>query len=557
MCKDNETRQEIQGYLDTIRFFNEGAEGYFFVWDVRKSLFYFAGEIYKKYPLPDKGDQGNTLQELMCIIDPRDLNAFQQALSPSMIENKDSSALEYRLVDKAGNREWVTITGKCKYDENGEPKFVLGRVSGSTLAAKVDMLTGLFNADRLMEDMSSCYSQNYSGHLMVLGIDNFKNINVKYGRSYGDYILKKVAERIEASIGDNMNVYRLDGDRYAVTIPDFSGGNVVEIYNKIQENVREYCTVSAGVMYCSPAKTIECSMVFQYAEAALDYAKKDGKSKLKFFSPQYYKEQFDTINLQDEFQSSVKNDFAGFHLFYQPLIDGNNSKIWGAEALLRYDSPVRGRMNPAEFIPLLERTELICPVGEWVLEKALEQCKIWRKVLPDFQINVNVSYIQMKRSGFTESVLRILNKSGLPGSALMLELTESVQLQDYSHFNKMFRRLKQFGIGIAIDDFGTGYSSLSYLKSIETDEIKIDRCFVTNIQNSAYNYRLLSNIIELAHSVGIKVCCEGVEMAEELSALKELEPDLLQGYLFAKPCSKDDFDKLYIRKSSNAYQVRT
>ena len=197
-------------------------------------------------------------------------------------------------------------------------------------------------------------------------------------------------------------------------------------------------------------------------------------------------------------------------------------------------------VGPGEFIPLLEQSGMICEVGMWVLQTAVSQCREWRKKLPDFHISVNISYVQLRQKGIEEAVLALLQQMDLPGEALTLEVTESMQLQDYSYFNKIFYEWKRYGIQISIDDFGTGYSSLSYLKSIEVDETKIDRCFVSRIQHNAYNYRLLSNMIELAHSARIKVCCEGVETEEELLALKELKPDVLQGFLFAKPYKKEE-----------------
>lgn len=224
--------------------------------------------------------------------------------------------------------------------------------------------------------------------------------------------------------------------------------------------------------------------------------------------------------------------------------------------MLRYQSSEKEFVSPAKFIPILEQSGLICKVGNWVLKTAARQCASWRKVLTDFHISVNISYVQLCQDNITETVLDIIKEAGIPGNALTLEVTESMELQDYSYFNKIFYEWKRHGIHIAIDDFGTGYSSLGYLKSIEVDETKIDRCFVSRIYCNNYNYRLLSNIIKLAHSAQIQVCCEGIETEEELAALQQLSPDLLQGFLFAKPYTKEEFEKLYIHKESSEYQER-
>ncbi len=183
----------------------------------------------------------------------------------------------------------------------------------------------------------------------------------------------------------------------------------------------------------------------------------------------------------------------------------------------------------------------------WVLETALAQCRSRRTHFPEFHVSVNISYIQLSQQDTAQQVLSVLERSGMPGDALTLEVTESMQLQDYPRFNRIFYQWKKAGIEISVDDFGTGYSSLGYLKSLDINEIKIDRCFVSGIQHSAYNYRLLSNMVELAHTSQIRVCCEGVETEEELATLEQLHPNLLQGFLFAPPRSRDGFDALCTR----------
>lgn len=259
--------------------------------------------------------------------------------------------------------------------------------------------------------------------------------------------------------------------------------------------------------------------------------------------------------LLKELEESTENGCSGFSLVYQPQIKVGSYQLYGAEALLRYDSPVRGRVMPSDFIPLLEEKGFICKVGMWVLQTALKQCRKWREKMSDFHISVNISYVQLTQPDIKEMVLKALEESGLPGSALTLEVTESMQLQDYQYYNEIFSQWKKAGIEISVDDFGTGYSSLGYLKFLEVDEIKIDRCFVSGIQDSSYNYRLLCNILELADSANIRACCEGVEEREELQVLEELKPELAQGYLFSKPCESDLFERRYFDQEDAEYQT--
>lgn len=549
MRQDTIVRQEIDAYLDAIEFLNEGTEDYFYLWDFGMHRIHFSEAIHKKYALPFHGKEGNTIEEWEKLIYVRDLTAFEREVPLLESGEEVIHNMEYRILDKSGNKKWISSRGKSRFYEDGTPKLMIGRISSSVLVNKADALTGLLNANKFMEDMTRCKSHGCSGYLMILGIDNFKNINIQYGRNYGNHILKRVTAILEENADSTMNIYRLDGDRFAVMFPGGTREAVERVYEDIRRNLKGFCTVSGGVVFCnsnSSEASADCGTIYQFAEMALDLAKQKGKDMLVFFSREYYKEEFDRISFQEEICSSVKDNMKGFYLHYQPMIDLRTFRVCGAEALLRYDSPEKGKMSPEDFIPILEQTEMIDPAGEWVLRTAVQQCREWRKLVPDFRINVNMSYVQLRNPGITEMVLDIIKQAGLPGEALTLEVTESMQLQDFEHFNEIFTRWKEYGIEIAIDDFGTGYSSLGYLKSLEVDEIKIDRCFVSNIQNSAYNCQLLRNVLEFASSAGIKVCCEGVETEEELAVLKSLRPDLLQGFFFAKPCETGIFAKNYL-----------
>ena len=291
----------------------------------------------------------------------------------------------------------------------------------------------------------------------------------------------------------------------------------------------------------------------QYAETALVEAKTHGKDMINFFSTEQYNRYLSQINLQDEIRNSIINDCEGFFVCYQPLVDGKNFKLLGAEALLRYRSPNRGLLSPGEFIMLLEKTGMICPVGKWILREALKQCLEWRKVIPDFRISVNVSYIQLNKDGFDQEVLEVLKELDAPGEALTLEITESMHLRDFEKFNKIFSLWKQAGIYIAVDDFGTGYSSLSYLKRLQFDIIKIDQCFVSEVTESAYNYRLISTVQELATFSNIKICLEGVETEKQLRLLNDLQPDIYQGYLFSRPVEAHIFTASFVDNGADAY----
>lgn len=546
--------EERRIYIQTIQFLDKSTDDYLYLYDIVNGKIYFTDKICEKYPLAS-AKEGVLMEAWQKIVYFRDLNRLSKNLKNVQAGRSEEHSMEYRIVDREGNKVWINCRGNVLKDKDGHPVFLMGSISESAVKHMVDTLTGLWNFEKFIEDMNKSPEED-EGYFMVFGIDNFRDINMKNGRTFGNHLLKMISEILEEHSDSTMRLYRLDGDQFAVNFIRKTNEDVTEFYQKVKLALRNYCTVSAGVVQYSTEDRKNGVRVYQYAENALNRAKKAGKNMMLFFSSEDYQKNLDKIELQDELKDAVLNDFQGFYLCYQPQIDSRTFTVYGAEALLRFASPTRGVVSPVDFIPLLEQSRLICPVGEWVLETAARQCLAWREHIPEFHISVNISYVQLRQEDIASRLLEILDETTLPGNALTLEVTESMQLQDYSYFNKIFYEWKRRGIKIAIDDFGTGYSSLSYLKSIDIDETKIDRCFVTRIQCNAYNYRLLSNMIELAHCAQIQVCCEGVETEEELAALQELHPDVLQGYLFAKPYKKEEFENIYFQKDSKEYEER-
>ena len=546
---------QIDMYLEFLRTLNESTDDYLFLWELQTNILWYLGDINKNYALQDEKDNC-TADEVFAIVHPNDLKILSDDYERIMRKESVVHNLNYRWMNRNNEIVWISCRGKVFTDSEGNPTIMVGRVSDTALKYKVDSLTRLFNKTKLSEDLEKVFKNDRNGFMVILGVDDLKMINMRRGREYGNKVLKQVGKALEDIVDNPQHIYRLDGDCFAIRIYTDNQEDVCDIYNQLKEKLANICTVSAGAVEYNVLPIRNSEMLYQYAEAAMDRAKKSGKDNLAFFSSEDFEKKLSEIELLEELKESVQNGCTGFSLVYQPQIEKNTYRVFGAEALLRYESPNRGRVMPGEFISILEQTGMIYQVGLWVLETALKQCKAWRQKNPDFHISVNFSYVQLQNKGIAEKVIQILDECGLPGGALTLEVTESMQLQDYTYFNKIFYKWKKAGIDISVDDFGTGYSSLGYLKNLKIDEIKIDRCFVSGIQFSAYNYRLLNNMLELAHSSQIRVCCEGVEEEAELKVLEQLKPDLLQGYFFSKPCDKEQFEKLYIENNVPDYQER-
>ncbi len=492
-----------------------------------------------------------TLKEWREEVDERDICRLKKITEELTSRKISSYNFNYRVKGKKGKCHWINSRGRAYCGADGSLVYVLGRLSCSSIRKPAEV----FNIQELKREISEILENGIAGYLMIIGIDDLKSINLHRGRDFGDEVLTDLAYVLNDELEGDHTLFRINGDCFAVNV-SLEGKRVEALFERVQKRMKGQCTVSGGCVAYQTYPVADAGMFFQYGETALDYSKTNGKNILTFFSQEMYEEKLRKAELQEILKKSIEADFEGFEVYYQAQVRSETYELYGAEALLRYRSPGRGNISPAEFIPVLEQSGMICRVGLWVLQEALKTCREWRRKIPEFHMSVNISYGQLEQESIEEDVLECVRRSGVPGGAVTLEVTESMQLCDYPHLNRLFRKWKQYGIRIAVDDFGTGYSSLSCLKEMAVDELKIDRCFVSGIQNSAYNYRLLHNIIELAESSRLSVCCEGIEKEKELDVLEELHPALYQGYLFARPCTKKEFEGRYLASCTAMYRKR-
>lgn len=547
-------KELLEIYKEMIWILNDSTEDYLYVYNLEDDRVYYPDKICEKYSI-SSGREGVPISEWEKIVYPAERKQLEQSLNDIRNGISRNHDMEYRLVDKLGNKVWINCRGNVVNNEEDRPLFLLGTVSEMVMKRVVDRITGLWNSEKFIEDMKKSLKEN-DGFLMVLGVDNFKTINISHGVAFGNQLLKNIARLLEEHSDASVKIYRISGDCFAVDFKSGTKEDVQAFYSVIKEELKGQCTASGGALEYSANDGRDVATVCQYAEIAMQQAKKDGKDRLRYFSYDDYKNSLDEILLQEEIQMAINDNCKGFFLCYQPQIDTENFKLYGMEALLRYESPSRGIVSPVQFIPFLEKSGLICTVGDWALYEALRQCAHWRQVYPDLNVNVNISCAQLWQENITERVIDALCETKVPGSALTLEVTESMKLQDYDYFNKIFSEWKRYGIKIAIDDFGTGYSGLNYLKSLNINEVKIDRSFVRRVYANVYNYRLLCNMFELARSAKLHICCEGVETEEEMIAVWKLKPDVIQGFFFGRPYTKEEFTDIYMNEHSERYRQR-
>lgn len=552
-CAGRCAREEIRNYLDMLYLFNESTDDFLYVWDFATDLVYFARDISEHGAYPKRPDFCYTREELERGVYGKD-SAVAILDKYSYLRNGDKKVkLEYRIINGTGDVVWVSNTATTLY-KDGEPIAAMGCVSTHTMGKKVDQLSGLLNHVKFEEDINAYLELHQCGYLVVFGIDGLKEINSKYGRAFGDYLIKMTGKTIEEFLPPSIHVYKMLGDEFAVNLHCSDRKQVEKLFAKVRQKLKNYCTVSAGAVHYSEKYSNTSAVLYQYAETAM--GNNEGTDSLNFFSIKQYEEYVNRLGLLEEIRQSVHDGCRNFFLVYQPIIDAVTHRPTGAEALLRYKSPVQGVVYPDSFIPVLEETGLIEQVGHWVAESALAQCVEWRRLQPDFCISINISYVQLKKGNVEEDILGLLQASGLPGGALTVEVTENIRIQEYKQFNEIFKRWKDAGIRIAIDDFGSGYANFSYLKNIAADKIKVDRELISGIDSNEYNRQLLSNVFRLAHNAMLSVCCEGVEEKAELDVLADLEPDEYQGYIFSHPLDRDAFESIYVDGASAAYKER-
>ncbi|MBS1155462.1 MAG: hypothetical protein H6R07_1386 [Proteobacteria bacterium] len=421
-----------------------------------------------------------------------------------------------------------------------------------------DPLTGIPNRlllrDRFDQALALANRERFGAALFYLDLDNFKLINDSLGDSYGDRLLVQVAERLKTCIRDTDTISRQNGDEFIILLNNVRNPGIIEA---IAENITDSfsepfhldehsvnTSISIGIsLFPNDGKQLDG--LLKNANVALYHAKEAGRNTYRFFSEKMNIDALQHMQLQGQLRNALKKQELLLH--YQPQIDIASGRIIGAEALLRWQHPEQGLIAPAKFIPLAERSGLIIPIGEWVLNEACRQAQAWSRIhhLPPMIIAVNLSALQFKRGNLLETVTRALVRSGLPASQLELELTESILLQDMEMVMKTLGGLKAIGVKLSIDDFGTGYSSLSYLQRLDVDKLKIDQSFVRDLMEDADDASIVKAIIQLGQTLQLTTIAEGVETVAQLDILKNNRCDQYQGYLFSRPLPAEEFASLY------------
>ncbi|WP_060512912.1 bifunctional diguanylate cyclase/phosphodiesterase [Pseudomonas sp. NBRC 111124] len=421
-----------------------------------------------------------------------------------------------------------------------------------TQLALHDTLTGLPNrsllSDRIEQAIGKVAEQGGCFALMFIDLDGFKPVNDAFGHHVGDLLLKAVAARLRGHLHSQDTLARIGGDEFVLLVeleePDDAMDVAAKQVNLVSRafRVAEHdlqLTASLGIVLY-PGNGQDQLELLRNADAAMYHAKSVGKNGYSFFDASMNCNARQQLQLLQDLRTALEQ--GQFRLHYQPKFDAQACTPIGAEALLRWEHPHHGLMLPDRFIGLAEKTGLIIPIGEWVLDEACRQMRHWlEQGHSDWRVAVNLSAIQFCHAGLVDSVARALQQNGLPANRLTLEITETTAMHDADASLMVLQRLSDMGVDLSIDDFGTGYSSLMYLKRLPANELKIDRGFVRDLEQDSDDAAIVSAIVALGQALGLRIVAEGVETDRQQDFLTRLGCDSLQGYLLGQPVPAEQF----------------
>lgn len=569
----NSFSREQMEYI--VELFNPCMDDYLYVFDLQKDCYKISKHATERFLLPgDNFDDAAKAHHTFVYSEDQSRldDEFRRIMSGEIVFHN----MHYRWLDRVGKPVWINCRGRVLNDADGKPHFLVGCINEIGQKQKADNVSGLLGESSLSAYVEQFEDGLPDGFFLRIGIDDFRDINGDFGMEYGDYILKSTADCIAENIKPSQRLYRILADEFMVV--DFSGGDMeaaTELYKNIRKSLDTFIeengyksvfTISAGAV--DTAKTSGTyENIMKLSEYALNTAKDQGKNRCYIYMQEDYDVFLRKKQITRQLHHAVNHGFEGFETYYQPIVDTKTRRLVGAEALMRFSMPERcedgetkkeavcvgedghdadekvhwERISPVEFIPLLEETGLIIPAGKWMLHQAISTCSRWQKYIPNFRININLSYVQVMKSRVLTEILTALRLYGLEPSAVGIELTESGYLDTNTHFQKLWDGLKKNGVLVILDDFGTGYSNLHCLGDLRPNYIKIDRSFTLKALNNQYEHDLMTQIITMTHKLDLTICVEGIETEDEFAKISELDPDYIQGFLFGKPQPAEEF----------------
>ncbi|SMP62901.1 putative bifunctional diguanylate cyclase/phosphodiesterase [Anoxynatronum buryatiense] len=543
---------------ERYRLVVEGSNDCIWDWDLRNQLLSFSRTKlllgYEEDELPETYDAWASL------VHPEDLENTE-LISQQHLDGKTPYFYsEYRMRNKWGEYRWIQSRGKAVWDAEGKPVRIAGSHVDVTEQKRLmremyqmayyDELTELPNRtlfyDHLKKIMGTHHRHQEQFGLLTMDLDDFRRINDTRGHPVGDQILVEVARRINEQLQDNEFVARSGGDEFYVLKPrllskDDLKGLAERILKAFEapfgvDGYEYFISASAGIAIF-PDHGTDRDTLLQHADVALSEAKTAGKNKFWFFDQTIRDRITNWMEKEKDLRYAIQR--REFVLHYQPIMDVKGN-IVGVEALIRWNHPQQGLLSPFFFMELAEETDLIHPIGAWVMESVCQTCRQWKMDgLPPLTVSVNLSSMQFRRTDLPDWISQMIHQYGVDPCQLVVEITETAAMDNLSHTKELLNRIRALGVRVALDDFGTGYSSLNYLRSLPMDILKIDKSFIQEMGNNPKETFIVRQIIDMAHQLQLTVTAEGVEERAQWEMLERYGCDHLQGYYFHRPMAEE------------------
>ena len=481
-------------------------------------------------------------------VHPDDRQTYKEGIEAIFTGKISGHDIQYRARRLDGNYDICTCRGLVIKDEDGNPEYFGGAIRNHSQQSQIDALTGLRNQYGFFADLASYIRNEIPIRIGMVGVGKLTEINEVYGYDTGNKILQHFGRYLMDNVTSRGETYRLDGARFAVISSVQSEEEFAKAYEDIRANYRKGVRIddmmvsfelNAGMLsledFNVDDQTVYSCLSFSYEESKL---KKHGD--LVRFCNSLMDKNRKTLEKLNAIRASITQGFNGFYLVYQPIVDAETEELISVEALLRWKNEEYGVVPPDLFISFLETDSLFPMLGEWILETALKNAKKLAEYVPDIVVNVNLSYSQVEKAGFSDVVWDILRKVGYSPKQLSLEITERCRLLNMDLLRNVIVTLKAGGVRVALDDFGTGFSSVGLVKNLPFDTIKIDRSFVQQIEHDEREKSLLNNFTDMAGTFGADVCVEGVETSGMRDIIRGYGVHSFQGYYYSRPLQMEE-----------------
>lgn len=534
-----------------------GANDGLWDWDLRTDRMYYSARWKAMLGLTEDEPILNTPEEWFGRVHPNDLKALKESIDRHLEDGDLHFECEYRILHQSGSYRWALSRGMAVRDAKGEVYRMAGSQTDITNRKVYDPLTGLPNRILFMDRLAHSLRRfkrhrEYDFAVLLLDLDRFKIVNDSLGHHIGDKLLIELAQRLNLCVRDGDTVARFGGDEFTILLDEITDvSDATRVAERIQEALQSpfildghevFTSASVGIALSATGYDIPNDVV-RDADTAMNRAKALGKARHEMFDRAMHTQSSRRLQLETDLRRAVERE--EFEVFYQAIVDLADENIIGFEALVRWTHPERGRVFPDEFVGIAEETGLILPIDRYVMREACRQTKEWQEKFGPLSISVNLSAKQFALRDIVYVIDSVLQDTGLAPTDLKLEITESALMDNQDSAAEIFHEIKKRNVQLGLDDFGTGYSSLSYLHRFPLDTLKIDRSFVSRMNESPGEHEaIVRTIVNLAQNLKFKTVAEGIETIDQLHSLQKLDCLYGQGYYFSKPMPAAEAEQL-------------